>query len=189
MTFYPSSLNVWGFNCSFMFRTCRCLQKGATGLDKSFVKGSRKSTAFLENFWIQSGITGRLHSFNPLVASVSCCFWWPTKSSIQIFFEKMPLSGLASCGLLDPYRTLHVESWWFQRWLERHWWWQRDLGGKTTFLCLERCPWNGKSFGKSLVPSMPGYFSLKLQQATTVTRCIFCETTKKRGRGATSRCT
>ena len=29
----------------------------------------------------------------------------------RFFFEKMPLSGLASCGLLDPYRTLHVESW------------------------------------------------------------------------------
>ena len=41
------------------------------------------------------------------------------------------------------------------------------LGGTTTV--------SGEmsNFGKSLVPSMPGYFSLKLQQATTVTRCIF----------------
>ena len=94
MTFYPSSLNVWGFNCSFMFRTCRCLQKGATGLDKSFVMDK-----------------AQLSGFNQVL---------PGGSILS--------TRLASCGLLDPYRTWHVESWWFQRWQRNHWWWQRDLG-------------------------------------------------------------
>ena len=120
---------LWGFNCSFMFRTCRCLQKGATN-DKSFVKGSRKKHSFLQNQ--KSRYYRAAPFFQPEMASGSfVLFLWPVFFH-QIFSKKH--QGLASCGLLDPWK---VARWELESWWQRHWW-VRDWGAQP--LCLERCP-------------------------------------------------
>lgn len=87
MTFYPSSLNVWGFNCSFMFRTCRCLQKGATN---ELVVCYGQSTAFLDS----------IRYYLPAAPFFQPVGWPQGKGSFvlflgvtkihQIFFEKLP---------------------------------------------------------------------------------------------------